>query len=177
MERKARMDLHFSKREESRTGPREMDRILLRTEKNRGWLSQGLEEDGKNLKRLTRNGVHGGKCVGVYRRITAGPCYARVRFPRIDYRDPKAGGVLVRGMEPLGSPLLLHTSQSFPDNVSFSSPLKHVSSPVRVQTEIYNIHSSAWVYMACSFRRSLIYIPGRILTSRTVTVTAVALAE
>lgn len=104
MERKARMDLHFSKREESRTGSWERDKILLRTEKNRGWLSQGLEEDGKNLKRLTRNGVHCGKYVRMYKRITAGPCYARVRFPIIDYREPKAGGALVRGMEPLGLP-------------------------------------------------------------------------
>lgn len=177
MERKARMDLHFSKREKSRAGPWKMAKILLRTEKNRGWLSQGLEEDEKTLKRLTRNGVHGGKYVGMYKRITAGPCYARVRFPIIDYRESKTGAVLVRGMEPLGSPLLLHTLQSFPDNVSFSSSLKHVSSPVRIQTKIYNIHSSAWVYIACSYRRSCTYIPGGILTSHTVTVTAVALAE
>lgn len=66
MERKARMELQFSRREESRTGSWEMDKILLGTEKNRGWLSQGLEEDGKNLKRLTRNGRHGGKYVGMY---------------------------------------------------------------------------------------------------------------
>lgn len=61
-----RMELQFSRREESRTGSWEMDKILLRTQKNRGWLSQGLKKDGKNLKRLMRNGRHGGKYVGMY---------------------------------------------------------------------------------------------------------------
>lgn len=76
-----------------------------------------------------------------------------------------------------GLPLLLYPLQSFADNVSFSLSLKHVPSPVRMQTEIYNIHACVWICMACSHRRSGIYIPGGILTSRTVTVTAVALAE
>lgn len=45
----------------------------------------------RNLRKLMRNGMHGGGKCGDVEKIIADLCSARVRILMTDYRDPKAG--------------------------------------------------------------------------------------